>query len=151
MTDNREANREKIKELLREKPLATHVYFRRDDQQLVDVPILQSEFTLNNKPAWRVEALVGGEETFSPTATPEPELEVPPKPSEEAAPTSPAEPELEVPGTEAAASENSHAHATFPPEAAAPGSETQTTKPLDKPAAKAKKGATKKTVKRAAK
>lgn len=80
--DNRAANRAKLTELIRKNPLATHIYFRRDDDVLVDVPLVQAEFTIGHRPGWLVDASAGGEvRTFAEEQKP---VELPPKPSEEA-------------------------------------------------------------------
>lgn len=96
LSENYRNNLERINEIRRENPFATHVFFRRADNVTVDVPIAQAEFNANNHKEWIVEV----ERTLSafgaPASAPAREtvradipastgvdVEVPAKPSEE--------------------------------------------------------------------
>lgn len=97
-------NLEKLADIRRKNPTASHIYIRRTtkDNLVVDIPIAQIEFIIRNNPLWEVvasnkqmddavEALFKDEAPAAdPVAAPileqvldqELELEVPPKPSE---------------------------------------------------------------------
>lgn len=47
-------NVERIAEILKENPAVTHIYFRRDDEQLVDIPVNQAVQTAQREVYWRV-------------------------------------------------------------------------------------------------
>lgn len=102
MTDNRELNRANLKKFIRERPLATHAMFRREDNYLVDIPLLRADFTINQERLWLLESVAGGQVEFTADApAPEtPEIVIPPKPSEEEksapAPETPAKPAKEA-------------------------------------------------------
>lgn len=81
--DNKDQNRENLKTMLRGRPLSTHANFRRLDGVLVDVPLMNAEFTINQKPEWTLESLAGGQQEFTADAPEAEEIELPPKPSEE--------------------------------------------------------------------
>lgn len=81
---NKEDNREKLAAFLNTSPKATHVYFRREDGVLVDIPVGQAEGKIINKPKWRIEGVAGGI-TVPLSLRPQPKVELPPKPSEQIA------------------------------------------------------------------
>lgn len=88
MEDFRKRNRERLKELLARQPVATHAYFRRADDVLVDVPIGQVPFNITNNPGWFLDSLVEPSSLMRPELTPEPQILIPPKPSETKLPDS---------------------------------------------------------------
>lgn len=86
---NIEANRGIIARLFHSTPDATHVWMRREDGVLVDIPLKNIEFTLNQFPLWRVESIASAHAASGRTfpqpdapSLPEKDIEVPPKPSE---------------------------------------------------------------------
>jgi hypothetical protein len=84
--NNLEENRKKIAAIVKENPAVTHINFRRDDEQLVDIPLGQADFIARQYPMWTVED--GGLPSIDVVVARGAELpviEVPPKPSEEAA------------------------------------------------------------------
>lgn len=91
VADNRELNRENLKQFMRERPLATHGMWRTDDQRLVDIPLTQTDSTINNRSTWLLESLAGGTVELPPDSPAEQKLEVPPKPSEIRVGTAPAD------------------------------------------------------------
>lgn len=72
---------ETLKEIVQENPSITHIYFRRNDGVLVDVPVAQAELTAKNHPTWLI---CGGSHTnvAISVAPNEPEPLLPAKPSE---------------------------------------------------------------------
>jgi len=89
--DNIAENLAKLAEIRLKNPSATHIYIRRCDKDnlVVDIPIDHAEFTIRNKPQWELVASNKQmddevEALFKEPATPvEPEVVLPPKPSEE--------------------------------------------------------------------
>jgi hypothetical protein len=84
---NIEINLQKLAEIKRGQPKATHVYFRRvgKDGLIVDIPIEQAEFTIRQWPLWEITASNKDMDEAveqSIIDAPEPPVEVPPKPSE---------------------------------------------------------------------
>jgi len=75
-------NREKFKELKEKHPHATFAYFRRGDDTLVDVPISQVEHTIIQRPTWFLDSLITPGHFTEQALTAEPEIVIPPKPSE---------------------------------------------------------------------
>jgi hypothetical protein len=99
-TSNAKKNLEKLEEIRKKNPSATHIYMRRigKDNLIVDIPMDHAVFTIRQWPLWELVASNKDmdddlEETFDQPdeyelgKQPEPvkkeeELEVPPKPSE---------------------------------------------------------------------
>lgn len=75
-----------VKKIIEENPATTHIILRREDEQIVDIPIAGVELTLKNHPTWRVEK---GAVPDIETVGSKEELPVilPPKPSEETSST----------------------------------------------------------------
>lgn len=96
MTDNRELNRENLKQFMRERPLATHGMWRTEDQRLVDIPLMQTDSTIINRPTWCLESLAGGTVELPPDSPAAQDIEVPPKPSEAEVGATPPDPREEV-------------------------------------------------------
>lgn len=69
---NVQSNLERVGQLLKKTPNATHVYLRTDDDRLVDIPINSAETTIRTKPKWVVENLATAEGKHSPLQNPWP-------------------------------------------------------------------------------
>jgi hypothetical protein len=76
-------NLAKFTELLRVMPYATHVLLKRPDGVRVDIPLLQAERMIRNKPDWTVDEVAAPGPKLPTTVLPP--VVVPPKPSEVAA------------------------------------------------------------------
>lgn len=63
-------------------PNATHVYVRRDDDELVDIPIFHAEISLRNHPRWRVEGVATAAAKATHLPLQAEKVSLPPKPSE---------------------------------------------------------------------
>lgn len=80
-----------LKKLCEKNPDATHVYLRRADDVLVDVPLSTAIITIRNHPEWTVDDVATATPTgllgnkASSKAPEGPSIVVPPKPSETAA------------------------------------------------------------------
>lgn len=83
---NIDLNLQSLKEIQEENPATSHIYMRRDDGVMVDIPLGHAEFTIKNHPDWVVEggAVPKIELAVSPAESALDELPIlPPKPSEE--------------------------------------------------------------------
>lgn len=58
LSNNVAENLEKLAHIRLKNPSTTHVYIRRCDKDdlVVDIPIEQAEFTIRNRPYWKLEA-----------------------------------------------------------------------------------------------
>lgn len=72
---------DKIKEIIKENPAATHINMRREDDVLVDIPVVQADWMFRQHPLWVI--VDGGFAALSiNTSQEEQPVIVPPKPSE---------------------------------------------------------------------
>lgn len=88
-TDNRQINRDKLRDMLAKNSMATHVLMRREDEQLVDIPLVQADFTFMQHPGWILEGVASNQKLFVEKDTAP--VVVPPKPSEEKKEEAPAQ------------------------------------------------------------
>lgn len=97
---NLEANLKRLAEILKESPATTHIFFRREDDVRVDIPVAQAEFKIRTKPNWIVEdgafpaielAVIGNKEEL-PVLPPKPSEEKKPAPVEDLKPLPPLKP-----------------------------------------------------------
>lgn len=54
--ENTDRNMQLLADLRAENPFLTHIYFRREDGVLVDIPVDQAEFKIRTKPKWVVDS-----------------------------------------------------------------------------------------------
>lgn len=54
-TSNVELNLAALNDILAESPATTHVYLRRSDGVMIDIPLAHAEFTIRQHPDWMVE------------------------------------------------------------------------------------------------
>lgn len=80
-TSNLEFNLRSLEQILKENPATTHINMRRDDGNLVDIPVGHARFTIKQYPNWVVES--GAVPPIELAGSKEELPVIPPKPSEE--------------------------------------------------------------------